>query len=645
MDSDSKPWERKDRAPGEGYPGDLSDKHPINSENLAAWRFSRERYRYLSKRAKSRGVMILALIAIVLGLIWAFLPAFWSLWGLQKWLPVLLILLGVIIAGCSTVPYWSAVLAHLDRKRIKADYGVEARWCTCREGSGHHCTMLDGHDGSDELKRAVDLLPKFDDHMIDLGARVISVIAFPDRWIHWRNEALDLLEGRKARRRVVVDCTTPYIRWDHSDWFDVGATTTATLAPLALIRKQPVLALEVTDDSGLLVPTLGRRANTLLAAAAMAFIVWQAGEANKHGAGPDFVEHYWSRVAAVATSDPISAMKHANTLISELGLQEMNGMIVRSLAECFPLTLVLPRDVRGQRRVYQYSYHWEMSAAGHRMRLFFASLGWDSFQWKTELGILYFAETYHFECASPPGLIISGLELPPDITGSARRSGPSRYMAHAGGKYTYAAPAVAENAVISFDLDPGKLLPRVLGASAAVAILYGIMLTIPDLSAELTAKPVSEGVIALLLFLPALFVALNARGPENAIVGTMQLPLRLLTLGLSGSLFITGATLIINQNVNANAIRTDWLLSFIYAVLGVVSSLIGIIRLNRRISGKNVSHKHGSMTPRQPSSAMYLIPSAEGRRDSSGPHPTPSDYEKQRTSLLKAVKRRMEIGY
>ncbi|MCY0905532.1 hypothetical protein [Arthrobacter sp. H14-L1] len=446
--------------------------------------------------------------------------------------------------------------------------------------------MVAGQAEKDELKHAIELLPKFDDRVIDLGAEVISVLAFPERWIHWRNEALDLLEGRKARRRVVVDCTTPDISWDHANWFDVGATEAATLLPLALIRKQPVLALEVRDGSGLIVPTLGRRANTLLAAAAMTFIVWQAVEADA-----DRIMRYWPRVAAVATADPVRAMQHANILIRDLGLQEMNSMIVRSLAECFPLALVLPRDTLGQRRVFQYSYHWEMSATGHRLRLFFASLGWASFKWKTELGLLYFAESYHFECAAPPGLIISGLELPRDATGSVRRSGRSRYVAHAGGKYTYTAPAVAENALIAFDLDPGRLLPRVLAATIAVAFLYVIMLAIPGLSVTLTSKSASGAAVALLLFLPALFVALNARAPENAIVGAMQLPLRVLTLGLSLSLFVTGAILIICQD--SDLIRAEWWLSLIYAALGVVSSLIGITRLHLRNGDKNVSQKHG----------------------------------------------------
>lgn len=58
-----------------------------------------------------------------------------------------------------------------------------------------------------------------------------------------------------------------------------------------------------------------------------------------------------------------------------------------------------------------------------------------------------------------------------------------------------------------------------------------------------------------------------------------------------------------------------------------------------------MSHKSTVSTIQRGSdSAMYLIPSAEGRRDDSGNPPTVAGYQEQRTQLMAAVRDRLALS-
>lgn len=408
-------------------------------------------------------------------------------------------------------------------------------------------------------------VPELTDELIDLGARVLDAILSWRDWSHRKVESLDLLSGAKGRRRVSVDCTPSDIGWplraDHD--------TQEMVVPLTLMGKRTLRDLDVSDDAGRSVPILGSRSNGLLSAVAMAFVVFATLDRDIAR-----TRAHWPRVYEIATLPPPEAAAVVDALLKDVQLDEFIARVFRDFADCFLLTLVLPTQRAASRQVLKYSYHWEISPIKSMFLRVASGFGWRPFEVGVELGALYSTSSYHFECAVPSGLIASKVTLPIDRFGVAREVYGDTQVAHANGQYDFGTDR-DERAVLKFDLDKTLLLPRVLWSSLAVCTLFTLMLVLPGVYQSLISQ--RDAATALLLFIPAFIVALNARNPENVIVGGLLLPLRIYSVGIALSLFLSGAIIVLDED--AELTRSWWLGSAIFAGLGFVATLIGWIRL------------------------------------------------------------------
>lgn len=416
--------------------------------------------------------------------------------------------------------------------------------------------------------------PELNQDIIDLGARVLSSIIDWRDWVHRKVESLDLLPRDRGRRRVSVDCTPTGLHWGsvENSESDGGSST---LIPLTLMAKEPLQGLDVTDDSGRSIPVLGSSANALLAASALAFIAWVAMDRDL-----DRVKVLWPKLHDVAAGSSISAGLTARALIEELTLDGVASKVFDDLAECFLLTVVLASDEAHHRQVIKYSYYWEAGDGRrgglvHFWYLFTAGLGLRRFTMSVEMGASYTARSYHLECVAPDGLLSAGMDLPVDGSGDIPHSVARAQIAHAIGRYPPYRTPRAQTAVVRFDLDPSGLVPRVFWAAAAVAALFAIMILTPGVYEALTTS--IDAATALLLFIPALLVALNVRGPEHAVVGRLLLPLRVGSIVLSLSLFVAGAMLVLKAP--QSVVESFWIASVIFAASFAAITLAGLIRL------------------------------------------------------------------
>src|SRR5699024_7926833 len=97
-------------------------------------------------------------------------------------------------------------------------------------------------------------------------------------WSHRRVESLRLLEGRRGRRRISLDCTPPpepalaYEAAERSN-SQIEDVRGPLMIPLAIFAKQAMRDLDVVDTSGEAVPILGLQENGILAWSALVHAV------------------------------------------------------------------------------------------------------------------------------------------------------------------------------------------------------------------------------------------------------------------------------------------------------------------------------------------------------------------------------------
>lgn len=437
------------------------------------------------------------------------------------------------------------------------------------------------HDDATSQEMIEGVLERFDQHgvpvltqeLLDLGKSAATAIALWDRWTHRKVESLSLLSGERARRRVSVDCTPPLIPWRESRLFG-NDVEQACLVPLTLMRKGPLQSLDVVDDVGRSVPVLGKAANGLVAALSLAFwISVHLSGGDSLDADLDRVQPHWPEIYAIATSPREQALGRAKILNETLGLRTTPARLVEELAELFILLAVLPATAVQRRQVLKYSYHWEMEPIRKAAGRILPAFGLKPLTIELEVGALRTASSYHLECAVPEGLTATRISLPKSNGSAPTTVGPMK-VAHVSCRYGIAEDGRESRARISFLPDHNRLLPRVMWSGLAVAVMFFALSLAPGLRDAMHKLP--DAATAILLFIPAFFVGLNARVSENVIVGGLLLPLRIYALLLAGVVYVAGALLILNiwPDVSTLVLWT----AATFGLLGFVPSCIGWIR-------------------------------------------------------------------
>ena len=394
-------------------------------------------------------------------------------------------------------------------------------------------------------------------------------------------DSLDLLEGNRGRRRISLDCTPIGIC---VDGVDTDSDPEAQIVvPLSFMAKETLRDLDVVDAEGSALPVLGHDQNAVLAAAAVAFLVstFRSAEVD-----PDL----WSIIYGIAAGPANVAAKEAEMLIAIARLDEVSSALLRDIASNFILMTQMSSDSVGQRRVIKYAYHWETASAPgffrRYWRLLVAGLGFTTFPLSVRLDSIDLAESYHFECKAPSGLISTRVELPADQASSPRVTTLHSAIGHANGRYTRGS-APSQVGSLGFALDRSGLLPRVLGSALAVGLLFVLFLLRPT-SYESLTKSV-DAANALLLFIPAVVIAINARSGENMMTSRLLAPLRYISALLSLSLFIAGAMLVLE--VSRATSQRYWLIAALFAGAIVVLTAAGYVILSVKGRRSRLEHE------------------------------------------------------
>lgn len=419
-----------------------------------------------------------------------------------------------------------------------------------------------------------DGVPVLTQELLDLGRSAAIAIALWDEWTHRKVESLNLLSGERARRRVSVDCTPPMIPWQE-DRLIGDQIAQASLVPLTLIRKGPFLkSLDVTDDAGGSIPVLGRKANGLVAALSIAF--WVSVVGSDDGSPDDALSRvlpHWPEIYMIADAPREEALERAEALIKKLNLPRTAARLVEELAELFLLVAVLPADSAPRRQVLKYSYHWEMDPIRRIGRRIVSAFGWAPLTIQFEVGALRTAASYHLECAVPEGLTATKISLPKSH-GRAPTSDERTKVAHVSGRYSIAEDGRDSQAWISFLPDHNGLLPRIMWSGLAVAVIFAALLFAPDLRDAMYNR--NDPATAILLFIPAFLIGLNARAGENVVVGGLLLPLRIYALLLAGLIIVGGGMLVLN--IWPELTTVCFWIALVFGLLGGLASSVGWIR-------------------------------------------------------------------
>lgn len=413
-------------------------------------------------------------------------------------------------------------------------------------------------------------LPELSPDLLEVGAHLVAAIVnWPD-WCHRKVESFDLLQGRRGRRRVSIDCSPRSITWT-----EPGSSFPGALVPLTYMTKATLRDFDVRDDQGAPVPILGSEANGLLAASAIAFLLSiQHGEAE--------AAERWSDICRVTFGTGDEAEAAAGELIMAVNPDVVTAALIRDLARNFLLVAVIPPASGDKRQILKYSYHWETKDPGSSGWTdgLWAGLGFTSFAVELEMNALDSARSYHLECSAPSGLLCDRVELPLDSSGSRPIDAQRTPVGHAHGRYGWEEAKNPTDASVSFVIDPSGLPLRVIWSAVAVTLIFASLLLVPNAYSALTLSV--DAATALLLFVPALLIALGAKGPENDIVSRLLRTLRSMAYALSLLLYVAGAVLVVKAP--EALVKTVWIGSAGFGLLIFLTVVSGVARLN--VSGK-----------------------------------------------------------
>jgi hypothetical protein len=249
-----------------------------------------------------------------------------------------------------------------------------------------------------------------DDQLGTIAVRL--ALSFP-QWIERRVEHVAFLDDTTVRQRESVT-----LRWPEPDFFPAGARPRprqTIYVPLDVLRKRPLIEVDVARPDGSTFPILSTRRNGEMAESGMTTAIWQLSEDTRDGRGLE-EDHSFKVIAAVVKSP----RSHARTLLadldapdSELGAvlkdpDEIRGLL-RELGSNF-LLLAPAVYEPGVETVLKYSYSqplpWKLS-----LRNLAATLGLADFRSDLSRLALGYAESYHIEIEAPEDVRLTRARL------------------------------------------------------------------------------------------------------------------------------------------------------------------------------------------------------------------------------------------
>ncbi|WP_147447748.1 hypothetical protein [Solirubrobacter pauli] len=448
------------------------------------------------------------------------------------------------------------------------------------------------------------------------GVRELAAAAAPLFWdretfVRRRVEQLELLDFNIARRRISVDFEVP----------DFGAEDGEELSylPLSVLRNwPPVLAFDLRDEWGAVVPLLSKGTTNLLDERVLTGVA-------EYALGAEVHEHVAELLHSIVHGEGDTS-RHALRVLS-LALQEYLAAREEpidpepfrrliDLATIFVDSTLLWIDVRGQsgtRRVVKVAYDVPVKARLAPLRSLLTTLGLRSVLVGIDVPHVSDAGSYHLEMNAPPGLeVVAGALVldsdpaPPGLPSRVRQRAARilsiledrlaitlgrrdpRPVLHLQRRdvqlltgrvhYYISGPRRRSTGVATVLLLPERR--RLLAGALVTGLVACILTAYRDLAPSIVASDaggVLDGAVAFLLLTPAFLAYTLAREPENAFLQRVLSGTRALSI-FAIMLPVVAAGVLLHEAANATSdafALIDWL--FYGAWIAAVTSALPLV--------------------------------------------------------------------
>jgi hypothetical protein len=396
------------------------------------------------------------------------------------------------------------------------------------------------------------------------GTALGEMLTNPASWVKRRVEQITFVDEGTIRRRVSVDFELP-------SWY-VDTGLPILYAPLALVRKRPLVNFDLRDENEAVLPLLGSTANQRVVIAAL--VTTAASVLKKHGLSLGV--EVQRDLEGIARCDLAKADREIFDLFERrhsagerrcLRRDPSTKGLMEDMAVNFPLLVGI--DDPERRRVVKFSYLEELP---HPPRSLRRTLGWSSSTFVFPLGGIGMSRTYHCELGAPEELDIQQAKL-------ISFAGPQKKMTHhktteACGEWVHLRTARARpqsrGVLISHLRAPAAGMPT---TSAFLALGVSILLTAGAVFHQRIADS-AEAASAILLTLPAGIAAYLAR-PTHELSRRLLRGVRMLNWAIAILVFLAATTMTLGlKNDSDSFILVAW--ATLAAIAWVITLILGL---------------------------------------------------------------------
>ena len=247
-----------------------------------------------------------------------------------------------------------------------------------------------------------------DDALSSIAVRL--AVSFPE-WVDRRVEHVEFLDDTTVRRRQSIS-----VRWPTPDFFVEEARPKAgdvIYVPLDVLRKRPLIEVDVALADGSTFPVLSTRRNSEVAASGLTAVIWSLSEQQHLGGLTSSAVQLIEQIVRAPAREGASLVKALDDPSTELGRvlhqpDELRGLL-RELSTSFLLLAPLVYEPGGQ-TVLKFAYSqplpWTFSA-----RNVAARLGLADFRSTIDRLNLGYADSYHLEVDAPNDIRLSRARL------------------------------------------------------------------------------------------------------------------------------------------------------------------------------------------------------------------------------------------
>ncbi|MBM9463529.1 hypothetical protein JL108_08700 [Aeromicrobium sp. YIM 150415] len=389
-----------------------------------------------------------------------------------------------------------------------------------------------------------------------LGRRTADALASAGKWRHRKVESLRMFGGDRGRRKVSIDCTPPRVTCGHS-----GATD---VVPLGLIRKRPMKHFDLVDASGTPLPVLGRADDGHITWSALCYLFSRDLERRLSRSEQEVLR---TAVFAPRERGRELAVAAMQTFPDRHKISDQAFGLLYDTSTHFVLYCLAPRKRPNTRRIFKYSYAWNLLPGTVKARWFqriLIAAGYSPAVFDLDIAGASDVASYHLEVHVSEGLQAAGLELPEGADHESGRVDPGGgSVAHAVASYSSQEADRTWKAVFAMKVEWRGVRTNSLVVTLFTFMVFLLHQILPG--ADQALKDAGDGAVAVLLVVPAAYGIFGARAGESAVLSSLVLPLRAAMLTCSALLVAIAASIV-------GALREPylgclWLIGFIVVSL------------------------------------------------------------------------------